>query len=107
MLLDVFHLYKGGSDVHGISLLRGSALGVLHTNDYPDVPRDKINDSYRVYPGDGIAPLTDLFRILRDIGFRGYLSVELFNKDYWKQSPLKVAQAAIDKTRAAVRKALA
>ena len=71
------------------------------------MPRDKINDSHRVYPGDGVAPLTDLFRILREINFRGFLSVELFNKDYWKQSPVKVAQAAIDKTRAAVQKALA
>ena len=108
MLLDVFHLYKGGSDIAGISLLRGNALGVLHTNDYPATPnRDQITDAQRVYPGDGIAPLGDLFRILRDIGWHGHLSVELFNKDYWKQSPVKVAQIAFDKTRAAVQKAFA
>jgi sugar phosphate isomerase/epimerase len=108
LLLDVYHLYKGGSDIAGISLLRGSALGVIHTNDYPASPgRDQINDSFRVYPGDGVAPLADLFHILRDIGWHGYLSVELFNKDYWKQSPVKVAQTALDKTRAAVQKALA
>ena len=108
MLLDVFHLYKGGSDITGISLLRGNALGVVHTNDYPATPgRDQITDAQRVYPGDGVAPLTDLFHILRDIGWRGHLSVELFNKDYWKQSPVKVAQMAFDKTRAAVQKAFA
>lgn len=108
MLLDIYHLYKGGSDFNSLKLLSGSALGVLHTNDYPESPgRADINDSFRVYPGDGIAPLGELFRTLRDIHFRGYLSVELFNKEYWKQSPLKVAQAAIDKTRAAVQKALA
>ena len=108
MLLDVFHLYKGGSDIAGISLLRGNALGVIHMNDYPASPgRDQIGDAQRVYPGDGIAPLADLFRILRDIGWRGHLSVELFNKDYWKQSPVKVAQIAFDKTRAAVQKAFA
>jgi hypothetical protein len=32
--------------------------------------------------------------------------LELFNRDYWKQSPLKVAQTGIDKMRAAVQKAL-
>lgn len=107
LLLDVYHLYKGGSDVSGVKLLNANALGVLHTNDYPDMPREKINDSFRVYPGDGVAPLGELFRILRDIRYDGYLSVELFNKDYWRQSPQKVANAAIEKTRASVKKALA
>ena len=107
MLLDVFHLYKGGSSIAGLKLLNASALGVLHTNDYPaDPPREKINDQDRIYPGDGVAPLKELFITLKQIGWRGYLSVELFNREYWKQSPQKVAQAAIDKTRAAVQSAL-
>ena len=80
---------------------------MLHTNDYPaDPPREKINDQDRIYPGDGVAPLKELFITLKQIGWRGYLSVELFNREYWKQSPQKVAQAAIDKTRAAVQSAL-
>jgi 2-keto-myo-inositol isomerase len=106
LLLDVYHLYKGGSDFTGIKMLNGAALGVVHTNDYPDMPREKINDSFRVYPGDGVAPLGEVFTTLRDIGFRGFLSVELFNKDYWKQSPQKVAKAAFEKTRGSVVKAL-
>jgi len=105
LLLDVFHLYKGGSNIDGIALLNGSALGVLHVNDYPTKPRDQIKDSMRVYPGDGVAPLAELFRILKKIGYDGYLSVELFNRDYWRQSPQKVAQIALDKTRATVQKA--
>jgi sugar phosphate isomerase/epimerase len=105
LLLDVYHLYKGGNDFAGIHLLNGQAMSVLHMNDYPDVPRSKIDDSYRVYPGDGVAPLPDILKTLRDINFTGYLSVELFNKDYWRQSPLKVAKAAFEKTKAAVLKA--
>src|SRR5258706_1732326 len=98
VLLDVYHLYKGGSDIAGIKLLRGEALGVFHVNDYPATPaRDRISDEHRVYPGDGIAPLKELFHTLRDIGWRGYLSVELFNKTYWTQRPLKVAQPAFGK----------
>ena len=106
ILLDIYHIYKGGSDFSELHVLSGHALPLIHTNDYPDKPdRAKINDSYRVYPGDGIAPLKEIFHTLRTIGFDGYLSVELFNRTYWKQSPLKVAQASIDKTRAAVRSA--
>ena len=107
ILLDLYHLYKGGNDFDSLRLLSGHGLPLIHTNDYPaDPPRDTITDAYRVYPGDGVAPLTSIFRTLRDIDFRGYLSVELFNRSYWKESPLKVAKAAIEKTRDAVRKAL-
>src|SRR4051812_22896918 len=61
VLADVFHLHKGGSDFRGLRLLRGDAIQVLHMNDYPnDPPAEKINDSYRVYPGEGTAPLTQL-----------------------------------------------
>lgn len=107
ILLDIYHLYKGGSDFTSLRLLNGRVLPILHTNDYPARPsREKITDAQRVYPGDGVAPLDEIFRTLRDIGFRGYLSVELFNRGYWKESPLKVARASFDKTRAAVRRAL-
>jgi sugar phosphate isomerase/epimerase len=107
MLLDIYHLYRGGSDFDGLRLLSGNGLPVIHTNDYPaDPPREKITDAFRVYPGDGIAPLDSIFRTLRDINFRGYLSVELFNRGYWKESPLKVAREALEKTRAAVQRAL-
>jgi 2-keto-myo-inositol isomerase len=77
---------------------------VMHVNDYPaNPPRAAIKDSDRVYPGDGVAPLTDVFRTLRGIGFNGYLSVELFNPTYWQQDPLKVARTALDKLKAVVQ----
>src|SRR5712691_6246156 len=51
VLADVFHLHKGGSDFRGIRLLGPGAIQVLHMNDFPgDPPREKIDDSYRVYP---------------------------------------------------------
>jgi len=107
MLLDIYHLYKGGSDFHTLGLLSGQGLPLVHTNDYPAKPaRETISDQYRVYPGDGIAPLDTIFQTLNAVDFRGFLSVELFNRSYWKESPLKVARAAIEKTRAAVRHAL-
>ena len=35
LLLDVFHIYKGGSDFGSLRFLNGSAMHVLHMNDYP------------------------------------------------------------------------
>lgn len=107
ILADVYHLYKGGSSIHGLRLLSGTSMHVLHFNDYPaDPPRASITDASRVYPGDGIAPLKEIVRALRAIGYRGVLSLELFNRDYWKQDALTVARTGLDKMRAVVRASL-
>lgn len=108
ILPDVYHLYKGGSDLNGLRLLSSSAVHVIHMNDYPaSPPREAITDANRIFPGDGIAPLGEILRNMRDAGFRGSLSLELFNRDYWKRSPIKVAKEGIEKMRAVVRKAFA
>jgi sugar phosphate isomerase/epimerase len=104
ILADVYHLYKGGSNFAGLRLLNGTALHVLHFNDYPaQPPRETITDAQRIYPGDGIAPLKGIVRDLRRIGFRGVLSLELFNRDYWKQDAFTVARTGLEKMRAVVR----
>ena len=97
---DVYHIYKGGSDFNGLKLFNGKQIHVFHMNDYPaQPPRSEINDAARVYPGDGVAPLAQIFETLRSIGFQGALSLELFNPDYWKQDPLTVAKTGLDKMR--------
>lgn len=107
ILPDVFHLYKGGSGLNGVRLLSGRSIQVFHLNDYPaQPPRERINDSDRVYPGDGVAPLNDLIRDLHAIGFRGHLSLELFNEEYWKLDPRTVALTGLEKMQAVVRNAL-
>jgi 2-keto-myo-inositol isomerase len=106
VLPDVFHLYKGGSSFAGLRLLSGNAIHVIHTNDYPNKPRNTIVDADRVFPGDGVAPLGQVFRDLHDGGFHGTLSIELFNPTYWQQDPKTVARTALEKTRALVADAL-
>ena len=103
VLPDVYHFYKGGSDPHGLRLLNKDAIAILHVNDYPAKDRATITDADRVYPGDGVAPLKALFRDLRAIGYRGMLSLEVFNRDYWQKDALAVAVAGLEKLRAAVR----
>ena len=109
MLADVYHLYKGGSNPEGMRLLSANSMHVMHVNDYPGEPsRARITDAQRVYPGDGVAPLKQIFTILRDIGFTGYLSLELFNKSYAQNSDAQtVAETGLKKTRDSVRRAFA
>jgi len=102
ILCDVYHLYKGGSPVSALRVLNGAALPVFHVNDYPAITPAEIQDADRVYPGDGIAPLTTILRTLGEIGFHGHLSLELFNKEYYAQDALTVARTGLEKLRAVV-----
>lgn len=107
LLLDVFHLYKSGTPFTALKQISGASLHVMHLNDYPQAADPStLNDSNRIYPGDGVAPLPQIFRDLRDNGFRGYFSLELFNKEYWAKSADENLKTAMDKIRATVRSAM-
>ena len=108
ILADLFHLHKGGSGFEGLRLLSGAALPVIHMNDYPAQPLpEEIDDSFRIFPGDGVAPLTEILRALETTGGRTVLSLELFNHEYWKRDPVTVARTGFEKMQAAVAKAFA
>ncbi len=107
VLLDVYHMYKGGSDFSNIGLVPAAKMHCLHMNDYPATPaRDQIGDADRVYPGDGVAPLDHILKSLVAGGFRGTLSLELFNRTYWQKPPQEVATTGLEKMKSAVAKAL-
>jgi len=98
ILLDIFHLYKGGSALETLSLINPSSVEILHMNDYPaNLSASVITDADRIYPGDGVAPIK---QILQTLGKRDkplVLSVELFNKNYYAQGALTVAKTAFEK----------
>jgi sugar phosphate isomerase/epimerase len=102
LLLDIYHLYKGGSPVSSLRLLSSEAVGLFHVNDYPAIAPSEITDADRVYPGDGVAPLGEALRLLHRIGYQGALSLELFNPSYWQQEPLLVAKTGLVKLKAVV-----
>ena len=107
LLPDVYHIFKGGSDFGGLELLHNNAIQAFHMNDYPDSPsREEMNDSHRVYPGDGVAPLSSILNMIGGRGRKVALSLELFNRDYWKQDPLEVARTGLAKMKAAVVRAV-
>jgi sugar phosphate isomerase/epimerase len=100
-LLDLFHMYTGGSTVDEVSLLRGR-IGLVHINDYPSSPsREVIRDSDRVMPGDGVGPVRPFLKALAEAGFTGPLSVELFRDSYDGLDAAGAALLAARKTRAA------
>jgi 2-keto-myo-inositol isomerase len=103
ILPDVYHLYRGGSDFGSISLLGPKSFYVIHFNDYPARPREKLMDADRVFPGDGSAPLRELLASLSSGGFALTLSLELFNRKLWAQDPSEVAKTGLEKMKALFR----
>jgi sugar phosphate isomerase/epimerase len=103
VLLDIFHLYKGGSSIETLSLVNPSSVEVLHMNDYPaQLSSSIITDADRIYAGDGAAPTK---RILNTLGKRDtplVLSTEVFNKNYYMQDALVVAKTALEKMKKVV-----
>ncbi len=107
ILPDAYHLFKGGSDFDGLKLMSKESVEIFHINDYPDnVSRKNIGDQDRVYPGEGVAPLSGMLSDLHSQEESTILSLELFNRDYWKQDALEVAKTGLRKMKETVEKAL-
>jgi 2-keto-myo-inositol isomerase len=98
VLMDVYHLHKGGSGMDSVKNVGKPLVEIFHINDYPAAPAaDKITDADRVYAGDGVAPLKDLLKALKNPERPIILSFEVFNKDYYAQDPLLVAKTGLEK----------
>lgn len=103
---DVFHMYISEGGFDGLKLLKGNAIAIFQFNDAPASPSlPNLGDEHRVYPGDGILPLTDILKDLKASGFEGCISLELYNPEYWKQDLQQVAITGLRKTLEVIKKA--
>ncbi|MBS0266728.1 MAG: sugar phosphate isomerase/epimerase [Planctomycetes bacterium] len=100
IVLDPFHIYRGGGSLESIAKLQGDQVAIMHFNDSPtDPPRALQHDKDRVYPGDGHLDLKRELQLLRQIGYDRWLSLELFREDLWAANPLEVARVGLQKMR--------
>ena len=97
VLLDTYHLYKGGSPVETLWMIGKPAMELIHLNDYPSINREVITDADRVHPGDGIGPIKHILKQLKKPDEPLILSEEVFNKNYYAQDPMEVAKTAMAK----------
>ena len=105
---DAFHMHIGDSGFSGLRKLQGDFIAIFQFNDAPASPaKEDLEDKHRVFPGDGILPLEQCLRDLRDIGFSRCVSLELYNPEYWTRDPLDVAREGLEKTLSVVDRALA
>lgn len=103
VLLDIYHLYKGGSGNVSLPLVGKPAIEVFHVNDYTaDFTREKIVDADRVFPGDGVAPIRETLKLIKRTDQPIVVSLEVFNKNYYAQDALTVTKTAMAKMKAMV-----
>lgn len=105
LMMDTFHYYKSGVSMDDIRGIPVEQLLVVHVNDCEDLPRKELNDGNRLHMGEGIIPLKEMLGILKEIGYAGALSVEIFREAYWQQDPVTIstdAKQALDRTLASL-----
>ena len=61
------------------------------------MPAATITDADRIYPGDGVAPISRILQTIRNPDRPVVLSFEVFNKSYYAQDALLVAKTALAK----------
>ena len=98
LVLDTFHFYAGGSTLSSIMEIDPAKLFIFHINDAEAGERATLTDAQRLLPGDGVIPLADICRGLRNCGYKHMVSIELFRPEYWEWDALRLAREAKDKT---------
>ena len=104
-MLDCYHFWSGLNKLEDLDLLRPSEIGHVHFQDVPDMPRELLDNTTRIIPGDGVSPLVRILRVLADKGYAGPLSVELFLPKFQEGDPFEVAREIRQKAEAVMHKA--
>jgi 2-keto-myo-inositol isomerase len=94
LMMDLFHYYKSGVMMAEIEAIPVEKLLIIHVDDCEDQPRAQLNDGHRLYPGLGVIPVKEMLGVVKRKGYDGYLSVELFRKQYWEQDATQIAREA-------------
>lgn len=101
--LDAFHYYTGPSKEQDLAKLTNENLAHVQLCDVAGVPREWATDSDRVLPGEGDFSLGPIVRRLREIGYNGWVSLELMNPTLWQTRPTQVVELGLEALRRVTR----
>jgi 2-keto-myo-inositol isomerase len=104
-LLDFYHFWSGLNKLEDLDMIRPGEIGHVHFQDVPDIPRELLDSTTRIIPGDGIAPLNKMLRKLAEKEYAGPLSVELFLPKFQQADPFEVAREIRQKAEPVMRQA--
>jgi len=104
-MLDCYHYWSGLNKLEDLDMIRPGEISHVHFQDVPDMPRELLDSSTRIIPGDGVSPLTRILGKLSEKGYAGPLSVELFLPKFQQGDPYDVAREIRAKSEAVMRQA--
>lgn len=99
MVLDTWHLWRNDDASFTncpFNRINPKIVSVVHFTDArKDVPQHKQRDGDRKMPEEGVLNLSLFSNRLREIGFSGVLSLNVYDKSLWDQDPLAVATSGL------------
>ncbi len=104
-MLDFYHFWSGLNKFEDLDMIRVGEIGHVHFQDVPDMPRELLDLSTRIIPGDGISPLARILGKLAEKGYAGPLSVELFLPKFQQGDPFEIAREIRVKSELVMRQA--
>lgn len=85
IVLDTFHYARSGVTEQEIRDIPVEKLFIVHVNDSEEGMAEELQDKNRLYPFEGCLDLKYYKRLLKEIHYEGYCSVEVFRTEYWEQ----------------------
>src|SRR6187402_709374 len=84
LTLDSFHIFSRKTDLKAIRSIPGDKIVLVQLADAPWLEMDVISWSrhFRCFPGQGDFPLTDFMDAVSATGYRGVVSLEVFNDQF-------------------------
>ncbi|MBU7591376.1 2-keto-myo-inositol isomerase [Metabacillus halosaccharovorans] len=98
LVLDAFHFHAMGSDLEDLKNADGSKIFIFHIDDTEDFPIGFLTDEDRVWPGLGAIDLESILAILKDKGYSGSASVEIFRPEYYQLDAEEAIKTAKETT---------
>ena len=89
--LDLFHYYTGPSKFEDLAYLTPETLAWVQLCDLAGTPRELATDSDRIFPGEGDFQTEPLLDQIGQIGYDGYVSLEVLNPHLWQIPADRVA----------------
>ncbi|MFM7150765.1 MAG: sugar phosphate isomerase/epimerase family protein, partial [Gemmataceae bacterium] len=93
--LDVFHYYTGASKLDDLDLVKPNKLFHVQVCDIAGVARELATDRDRIFPGEGDFRLTPLVKKIKEMGYKGWLSLELLNPQIWQAKPSQIIELGV------------
>ncbi|MBP2231070.1 4-hydroxyphenylpyruvate dioxygenase [Azospirillum agricola] len=84
LIVDSFHTLSLGDDYAGLADVPGGKIFFVQLADAPKLSMDVLSWSrhFRNFPGQGQLPVTGFLKAVLDAGYRGPLSLEIFNDEF-------------------------